>query len=333
MGLKRVTKKFLKYLLIVLAGGSLIAIPFADSSFHKGGTRGAFGKERIRCVICPGDSDKLAKGYPTGYNYELLKGFAQSRGSRADIFLSEDASRYVDSLRLDSLDILVVPEGTVTDKDGIAESDPVDSSMVWLVKAGQSRARDVNRWMATFRKSENFIPTRDRFFNGYNPYRKNRKKTGIISPYDGLLRVYSKVMGWDWKLFAAMIWQESRFRIQAKSGRGAAGLMQMMPGTAGRYDVENRIDPEESISAGADYLARLQNLFREYAADKDELTKFMLAAYNSGEGRIFSCIAEADSLGIGHAHWDSLKTVPGMSAETAGFVNAVLNQYEKFRAY
>ncbi len=87
----------------------------------------------------------------------------------------------------------------------------------------------------------------DRFFNGYNPYRKGvRKKAGIISPYDEIIKENAKKIGWDWKLFAALVWSESRFRIQASSPRGAMGLMQMMPRTADRYDIENLLDPRRT---------------------------------------------------------------------------------------
>lgn len=292
-----------------------------------------FHKDTIRCVICPGEFDKLSKGYVTGYNYELLRQFAERNGAKAEIDIGTRAEPLLDSLREGVLDILVVPKGTFETLEGVSESMMVDSSVAWIVKAGRSRVRAVNKWMRDFESSENYIPTVDRFFNGYNPYRVRKTRTGIISPYDGLLQAYSKTMGWDWKLYAALIWQESKFCIQARSDRGALGLLQMMPHTARRYYVESRIDPEESVRAGAAYIARLKRMFQGYAADEQELTKFTLGAYNSGEGRILECIRQADSLGCSHAVWDSVRTVPRMSAETYAFVDAVLSQYGVFRSY
>ncbi len=329
MGKRRTVQYFIPVSILLM----IFALPFLVKRMGLYEGEHAFRKDTLLCAISLGNFDQLSKGYLTGYNYELLRHFAESEGAKAEIDIVQQGLPLLDSLRSESLDILAVPKGAFRPLNGLTESTTLDSSMVWIVKTGQGRARDVDKWIQEFRRSENYIPTRDRFFNGYNPYRKRRDRTGIISPYDGLLQAYSKVMEWDWKLFAALIWQESKFCIQARSGRGALGLLQMMPHTAGRYDVENRIDPEQSIRAGAEYIALLKRMFRNYAADEQELTKFTLAAYNSGEGRILDCIRQADSLGRGHAVWDSVRTVPCMSAETDGFVDAVLQQYGKFKTY
>lgn len=322
-----------KYLIPLLLTLMLAPLPFLLRRAKHTDDNVPFQKDTLQCAICLGDFDKLSKGYLTGYNFELLRNFAESIGIPAEIDIQPDAAPYVDSIRQDVLDILVLPRGSFQKLEGVTETHSGDSSISWIVKANHARVKEVNKWMQAFRASENFIPTRDRFFNGYNPYRRQKTRTGIISPYDGLLRVYSKTIGWDWKLFAAIMWQESKFRIQAESGKGAVGLLQMMPRTADKYDVENRFDPEESIRAGAAYLARLNKMFRNYASDDHELTKFTLAAFNSGEGRILDCISEADSLGVGHAVWDSVTTVPNMSAETVGFVRAVLGKYQEFLTY
>ena len=188
-----------------------------------------------------------------------------------------------------------------------------------------------------------------RFFHGYNPYRKGVKKNpAIISPYDDLIKKNAKRIGWDWKMFAALIWCESRFRIQANSHRGAFGLMQMMPRTADRYEIEDLLDPQENIEAGATYISRLQNKFRGTAANEEELVKFTLAAYNAGEGRLYDCINLARSQGIDPGTWQNLCAVlPQMGRdsilltedvrhgkfkgnETVAYVKAVLNQYDIF---
>lgn len=175
-----------------------------------------------------------------------------------------------------------------------------------------------------------------------------RKDHAIISPYDDLIKENAKKIGWNWKMFAALIWSESRFRIQARSHRGAVGLMQMMPRTANRYEIENLLDPKENIEAGAAYIAKLQGKFKDTATDNDELVKFTLAAYNAGEGRIYDCIKLARSQGIDTGTWESLCTVlPQMSLdsilfvedvrhgkfkgrETVAYVKAVLNRYDIF---
>lgn len=224
-----------------------------------------------------------------------------------------------------------------------------DGKAAWVVKADKRRQKEIIRWMNSFNGTNEHAYVHDRFFNGYNPYRKGvRKKAGIISPYDEIIKENAKKIGWDWKLFAALVWSESRFRIQASSPRGAMGLMQMMPRTADRYDIENLLDPKENIEAGAAYIARLQNKFRDTALNNEELAKFTLAAYNAGEGRIYDCVNLARSQGVNPSTWESLCAVlPQMSQdsikfvedvrhgkfkgrETMAYVKAVLNQYDIF---
>jgi hypothetical protein len=77
-------------------------------------------------------------------------------------------------------------------------------------------------------------------------------------------------------LIHAVISVESAYNPRAVSRAGAVGLMQLMPQTAKRYGVENRLDPEQNIHGGARYLRVLLDMF-------DNNLKLVLAAYNAGE--------------------------------------------------
>ena len=80
----------------------------------------------------------------------------------------------------------------------------------------------------------------------------------------------------DPELVRAIIKAESNFDRYALSRKGARGLMQLMPGTAGRYAVANTYDPEANVRGGVRHLRYLQDLF------PDRLP-LALAAYNAGE--------------------------------------------------
>ncbi|MBT0720249.1 membrane-bound lytic murein transglycosylase MltF [Tatumella sp. TA1] len=85
----------------------------------------------------------------------------------------------------------------------------------------------------------------------------------------------------DWQLLAAMAWQESHWDPHATSPTGVRGMMMLTKTTASSLDVSNRLDTEESIRGGSEYLQRLlQRLPREIP--KDERIWFALAAYNIG---------------------------------------------------
>ncbi len=85
--------------------------------------------------------------------------------------------------------------------------------------------------------------------------------------------------GVDTRLLYAIMHQESSFKPRALSNKGAAGLMQLMPGTAARFGVRDRYDPQQSIDGGTKYMRWLLNYF----GGREDLA---LAGYNAGEGAV-----------------------------------------------
>ena len=85
--------------------------------------------------------------------------------------------------------------------------------------------------------------------------------------------------GVDPKLVDALVRVESSYDPRAVSRKGAMGLMQLMPDTADRLDVEDPFDPEENVRAGVKEFSRLVD---RYAGN----LQLALAAYNAGEGAV-----------------------------------------------
>ena len=96
-------------------------------------------------------------------------------------------------------------------------------------------------------------------------------------PYADLIERASVLHGVDPSLVDALIQVESGYRADAESPRGAMGLMQLMPGTALRYNVGDPFDPVANIDAGTRHLRTLLDEFG---------TRGALAAYNAGEGPV-----------------------------------------------
>ena len=136
------------------------------------------------------------------------------------------------------------------------------------------------------------------------PMMKDRAK-GIISPYDHMLVRYSQQVKWDWRLTAALCYQESGFDPQAISWAGARGLMQIMPGTAAQLGVSMKDihDPETNIATGTRYLAMLDRQFADIT-NSSERIRFVLAAYNGGARHIRDAMALTSAYGENPHSWE-----------------------------
>jgi soluble lytic murein transglycosylase-like protein len=127
------------------------------------------------------------------------------------------------------------------------------------------------------------------------------------SQFSGHILAAAKATKVDAALIQAVISVESGYNPSARSRAGAVGLMQLMPRTAKRYGVKNRLDPEQNIHGGARYL-------RDLKAQFDNDLQLVLAAYNAGEGAVMRFGGR----------------IPPFR-ETVVYVPKVLSTYKKFR--
>jgi len=91
--------------------------------------------------------------------------------------------------------------------------------------------------------------------------------------------------GVDWRLLAAIGYQESHWRSQAKSPTGVRGIMMLTLDTAEYLGLDDRLDPQSSIFGGARYYARQTERIADTVAEPDR-TWMALAAYNVGFNHI-----------------------------------------------
>lgn len=183
-------------------------------------------------------------------------------------------------------------------------------------------------------------------FNGeYGSLKGNR-----ISDYDEILKEYSKIIDWDWRLLAAQMYQESKFKEDALSWAGAFGLMQFMPATAAQYGINPTSPPEAQIRAAILYISWLDNYWGERIYDPDERIKFILASYNVGLGHVMDARNLALSLGYDPMVWsdnvdvcillksnsdyyqsDLVKHGYCRGQEPYTYVKKIINQFEHYK--
>jgi membrane-bound lytic murein transglycosylase F len=89
----------------------------------------------------------------------------------------------------------------------------------------------------------------------------------------------------DWELLAAISYQESHWNPLATSATGVRGMMMLTLPTARDLDIENRLDPAQSLRGGARYLKNIKRRLPKDIGEPD-LTWFALAAYNVGMGHL-----------------------------------------------
>ena len=314
-------------------------------------TSNQFAGKELTCVIDLGKDMTGSHGLETGLNYELLGKFAQDNHCDIKIVAAGRNENCIDSLLKGKVDIVITHD---TDSlDGL-EGDMLKTMTdctVWAFNnTEEETAMQLDRWFRHIRSSEDYENLTIKYMRGYNPHKRAERgvRTNTISPYDDLIKKYADELGWDWRMLASVIYQESKFAIGSRSFRGAQGLMQVMPSTADYYGVENLLDPEQNIIAGTKHLKRLQGMFKKQDLSGDELIKFTLAAYNAGEGRITDCRNLAAAKEYDSTIWDEVvKVIPLMREdsileepsvklgkfkghETIGYVESVLSHYQAF---
>lgn len=123
-----------------------------------------------------------------------------------------------------------------------------------------------------------------------------------------------EITGIDWRLLASLAYQESKWDTLATSPTGVRGIMMLTGDTADRLRVNNRLDPRQSILAGAKYLADLRDMLPTSTQEPDR-TWLALAAYNLGMGHLNGGRAIAEGQGKNPDSWYEMKTVLPLMAK------------------
>lgn len=170
--------------------------------------------------------------------------------------------------------------------------------------------KEANTWVSQMRKQGTMRIIYDKYFNSPRTSlaRMNSDFSslsgGKLSPYDDKIKAGAELIGWDWRLLAAIISQESNFNPRAESWAGAIGLMQLMPVTGEQFHVSNLYDPAQNIKAGVLFLKRLDELWSRTVEDQTERLKFVLASYNVGLSHVIDARNLTRKYGKDPVKWD-----------------------------
>lgn len=198
----------------------------------------------------------------------------------------------------------------------IAYDLPVKSAIAWALSPdrGQALAEQVDAFIAEAGASGLLARIADRYF-GHIHRLTDADVTAFVSRIRERLPRYRRDFeeaqartGIDWRLLAALAYQESQWDPLATSPTGVRGMMMLTADTADRLGVDDRLDPRASILGGARYFAMLRE---ELAGQVEEPDRSWLAtaAYNLGMGHLNGARAIARRLGKDDTAWWTLKSV------------------------
>lgn len=191
----------------------------------------------------------------------------------------------------------------------------VDQSLAWAFNAKDDRSLYLaaQRFLTQAKADGTTTRLADRFYGHVDQFNLYAARSFIrhinnrLPNYTAEFQEASVDAGFDWRLLAAMAYQESLWNAQAISPTGVEGLMMLTNRTAREMGVSDRTDPAQSIQAGAAYLRKLHDRLPERIQEPDR-TWMALAAYNMGMGHLEDARVLTERQGDDPDQWRDVKT-------------------------
>ncbi len=208
----------------------------------------------------------------------------------------------------------------------VAQELPGTVAYGWAFRAADEALRaQADSFMARFKQDGRLVRLEDRYFghvSRINPIGTAQFIDDMRNRLPHFRSTFQKaqaITGIDWRLLAALAYQESKWDPMATSYTGVRGLMMLTEETADRMHVSNRLDPQESILAGARYLADLMDELPDEIKDPDRQW-LGLAAYNLGMGHLNGARQFAVGLKRDPTSWYDMKKVLPLMARPEYYV-------------
>jgi membrane-bound lytic murein transglycosylase F len=127
-----------------------------------------------------------------------------------------------------------------------------------------------------------------------------------LPQWQSMIEAVAREYQMDWRLLAAIAYQESHWDPRAKSPTGVRGMMMITQATARELGISNRMDPRQSLRGGARFL---KNLLRRLPTDiaEPDRTWMALAAYNIGMGHLEDARVLTERAGLDPHLWEDVR--------------------------
>ncbi len=190
-------------------------------------------------------------------------------------------------------------------------SGPDKLAWAFPLSEDQSLYRAAAKFMYRYRKSGNLARLKERYYGAtttsyFNLTIYQLRVQTRLPLYQTLFEEAGKKHDLDWRLLAAVGYQESYWDPRAVSPTGVRGLMQLTSITAKHMGVKDRLDPAQSIYGGARYLRKMIERLPSSIKGKDRVW-FALAAYNIGFNHLQDARIITRKLGGNPNSWRDVK--------------------------
>lgn len=217
--------------------------------------------------------------------------WSENRDAEREELLHRVAEGLIDYTIADSTELQLTQRYYPEIRAAFDISDP--EPLAWALAPGDDRSLldEVERFFEQLRDSGTLEQLIDKYYAHVDRFdyvgtRVLLRHISVRLPeYEQAFREAAAEVGVDWRLLAAIGYQESHWNPRAVSPTGVRGIMMLTLNTAEYIGIENRLNPRESIFGGARYFASLRSRLPARIREPDR-TWLALAAYNIGLGHL-----------------------------------------------
>lgn len=195
---------------------------------------------------------------------------------------------------------------------GMALGKPENIAWALPKNADPELVKKVNKFFEQISKDGSLSSLLDRYYGSSNRLNTQditaflKLSNSLLPKYEHLFKQAQETTGIDWRLLAAVSYRESHWDTFNTSPTGVRGLMMLTASTADLMGVTDRLDPKQSVPAGAKYIVKMIDTVPDHIPEPDR-TYMALAAYNIGYAHLEDARVLATRLKLNPDRWSDVK--------------------------
>jgi len=234
------------------------------------------------------------------------------RQTNSELLLDQVANGVLDFTIADSHLVAMMQNYYPNLSVGMALGKPENIAWALPKNADPQLVKKVNKFFDQIRKDGTLRNLLDRYYGSSNRLNTQditaflKLSNSLLPKYQHLFKQAQETTGIDWRLLAAVSYRESHWNTFNTSPTGVRGLMMLTESTADLMGVTDRLDPKQSVPAGAKYIVKMIETVPDRIPEPDR-TYMALAAYNIGYAHVEDARVLAKRLNLNPDRWADIK--------------------------